>query len=147
MLSPKFPYLENQIILSSDRIMLHSKKDAIFLFGRAAVSLSSPATINLDSKESVLINSPKILLGDKADSAGSPVVLGIELTLILIELLSEITLAGMLMAQSSESNVPASMQAIAAAGQALAKEAARITNVLGLTPETNPIMSKVTKSI
>lgn len=147
MLSPKFPYLENQIILSSNRIMLHSKKDAIFLFGRAAVSLSSPATINLDSKESVLINSPKILLGDKADSAGSPVVLGIELTLILNQLLTEINLAGMLMAQASESNVAASMQAIAAAGQALAKEAARITNVLGLTPETNPIMSKVTKSI
>jgi len=144
MLKPKFPYLNNQLILSSDRVLLHSKTDAIFLFGKAAISLSSPATINLDSSEKVLIDSPKIELGRKAESDGNPVVKGTELTLILRQLLQQLQNASMLMAQVSESDLGASMQAIASAGQIINAESARITNVLGLTPETNPILSKTT---
>jgi hypothetical protein len=63
MIKPAFPFKEKQIILTSNRVMIHSNSDAIFLFGKGAVSLSSPQTINLDSKERVLINSPKIELG------------------------------------------------------------------------------------
>ena len=144
MLKPKFPYLNNQLILSSDRVLLHSKTDAIFLFGKAAISLSSPATINLDSSEKVLIDSPKIELGRKAESDGNPIVKGTELTLILRQLLQQLQNASMLMAQVSESDLGASMQAIASAGQIINAESARITNVLGLTPETNPILSKTT---
>lgn len=144
MLKPKFPYLNNQLILSSDRVLLHSKTDAIFLFGKAAISLSSPATINLDSSEKVLIDAPKIELGRKAESDGNPIVKGTELTLILRQLLQQLQNASMLMAQVSESDLGASMQAIASAGQIINAETARITNVLGLTPETNPILSKTT---
>lgn len=144
MLKPKFPYLNNQLILSSDRVLLHSKTDAIFLFGKAAISLSSPATINLDSSEKVLIDAPKIELGRKAEADGNPVVKGTELTLILRQLLQQLQNASMLMAQVSESDLGASMQAIASAGQIINAESARITNVLGLTPETNPILSKTT---
>lgn len=144
MLKPQFPYLNNQLILSSDRVLLHSKTDAIFLFGKAAISLSSPATINLDSSEKVLIDAPKIELGRKAESDGNPIVKGTELTLILRQLLQQLQNASMLMAQVSESDLGASMQAIASAGQIINAETARITNVLGLTPETNPILSKTT---
>ena len=144
MLKPQFPYLDNQLILSSDRIVLYSKSDAIFLFGKGAVSLSSPATINLDSNEKVLIDAPKIELGKKAESDGNPVILGTELTLVLRQLLGQLQNASMLMAQVSESDIGASMQAIASAGQIINAESARLVNVLGLTPETNPILSKTT---
>lgn len=144
MIKPQFPYLGNQLILSSDRILLHSKNDSIFIFGKGAVSLSSPATINLDSNEKVLIDSPKIELGRKAEEEGEPVVLGAELTAILRQLLEQLQNASMLMAQASESDLGASMQAIASAGQIINAESARLVNVLGLTPETNPILSKTT---
>lgn len=144
MLKPQFPYLDNQLILSSDRIVLYSKSDAIFLFGKGAVSLSSPQTINLDSNEKVLIDSPKIELGKKAEADGNPVILGTELTLVLRQLLGQLQNASMLMAQVSESDIGASMQAIASAGQIINAESARLVNVLGLTPETNPILSKTT---
>lgn len=144
MLKPQFPYLDNQLILSSNRIMLHSKSDAIFLFGKGAVSLSSPGTINLDSNEKVLIDSPKIELGKKAEEDGDPVVKGLELTVILNQLLFQLQNASMLMAQASESDTGASMQAIASAGQIINAESARLINVLGLTPDTNPILSKTT---
>lgn len=144
MIQPEFPFRGKQIMLSSDRLVLHTKSDAIFLFGRGAVSLSSPQTINLDSNEKVLIDSPKIELGKKAEADGDPVVKGIELTVILNQLLFQLQNASMLMAQASESDLGASMQAIASAGQIINKESSRLLNVLGLTPDTNPILSKTT---
>lgn len=141
---PQFPYLDNQIILSSNRVLLYSKTDAIFLFGKLAVSLSSPNTINLDATKKVLIDAPKIELGKKAEEDGEPVVKGLELTVILNQLLLQLQNASMLMAQASESDLGASMQAIASAGQIINAESSRLASVLGLTPNTNPILSKTT---
>lgn len=144
MIKPQFPFREKQIIMTSDRVMIHSKSDAIFLFGKGAVSLSSPQTINLDSNEKVLINSPKIELGDRAELRGQPVVKGIELTVILLRLLQSLNDASVLLAQSSETDLGASMQAIASAGQIINQEARDLSNTLGLSPQTNPILSNVT---
>ena len=76
MYTPQFPYKGNQVILTSDRVMIHSKNDAIFIFGKQAVSLSSPQTINLDASQKILLDSPKIELGHKAETDGEPVILG-----------------------------------------------------------------------
>jgi hypothetical protein len=78
MLKPEFPYKGNQIVLSSQRVILHSNTDAIFLFGKAAVALSSTKTINLDANEEIYASSPKIYLGDitKATNSYQPTVLG-----------------------------------------------------------------------
>ena len=54
----EFPFTGPQVILSSDRILLHSKKDAIILAGKRAVSLCSTETINLDAKEKIILDSP-----------------------------------------------------------------------------------------
>lgn len=143
MIKPEFPFRNNQIILSSDRVTLYST-EAIFLFGKGAVSLSSPQTINLDSKEKVLIDSPKIELGRNAEALGNPVVLGIELSVVLLQILQQLESAGTLLIQCSESNLGASMQAVRSAGQIINTESARLINVLGLTPDTSPILSKTT---
>jgi hypothetical protein len=86
MIIPEFPYKGNQIILTSDRVTLHSKKDGVFLFGKATVGLSSVGTINLDSKEKVLIDAPKIELGNKAEQFGEPVPLGNSLQSVLSDM-------------------------------------------------------------
>ncbi len=144
MLSPEFPFKDNQIILSSDRVMIHSKSDAIFLFGKGAVSLSSPQTINLDSNEKVLIDSPKIELGNRAEELGEPVVKGVELTIILQQMMTALTNAGVLLSQVSDSEPGASAQAISSAGQIISEETTRLISVLGLSPQTSPILSNVT---
>lgn len=144
MIKPQFPFRGNQLILSSDRLILHSKSDAIFLFGDGAVSLSSKQTINLDSNEKVLIDSPKIELGRKAESEGNPIVLGIELTVILLQYLQKMEAASRYLKRVSESNLGDSLQSIATAGQIIEEESSRLIGVLGLTPETNPILSKTT---
>ena len=76
MLNPIFPYKGNQIILSSERVILNAKSDGIFLFGKQMVSLVSNGTVNIDAKEKILIDSDKIELGHKAESLGDPIIMG-----------------------------------------------------------------------
>lgn len=76
MFTPKFPYLGNQVIITSGRVTHHSYDDFIFLFGKKGVSVSSPATFTVDANERTIIASPKIELGYQAESRGEPVMLG-----------------------------------------------------------------------
>lgn len=130
MYSPQFPYKGNQIILSSDRVMLHSKTDAIFLFGKQAVSLSSTKTINLDAIERIKLYSPIIELGPNAKDQGQPVLLGRTFNRQLLTLLEELAAAGTLLAQASESDLGATMQYIASAGKKINLEATRLGDVI-----------------
>lgn len=112
MYTPQFPYKSDQIILSSDRVLLHSRNDAIFLFGKQAVSLSSPNTINLDATQKVLIDSPKIELGRKAEEDGEPVVMGDRLNGILLDLTIAIQQSAVMLKQVSTTDPGSSMQNI-----------------------------------
>ena len=76
MYTPQFPYLGNQAIITSGRVVHHSYDDFIFLFGKKGVSISSPATFTVDANERTIIASPKIELGYQAESKGEPVLLG-----------------------------------------------------------------------
>jgi len=141
MYNPQFPYKGDQIILSSDRVMLYSKNDAIFLFGKKAVSLSSPRTINLDANDGVLIYTNKIELGTNAEALGEPLVLGRTLNTQLIVFLSVLQTVGNQLANASESNLAATMTLITGAGTALAGEAERLK---GLLQGESQILSKKT---
>lgn len=112
MFKPEFPYKGNQIILSSDRVTIHSKTDAIFLFGKQAVSLSSPKTINLDASEKVLIDSPKIELGRKAEADGEPVVMGNKLNNVINDLIIALQQSSVMLKQVSTTDIGSSMQNI-----------------------------------
>ena len=76
MYVPQFPYIGNQVIITSGRVTHHSYDDFIFLFGKKGVSISSPATFTVDANERTIIASPKIELGYQAESKGEPVLLG-----------------------------------------------------------------------
>lgn len=70
---PSFPYQGSQILISSDRVVLHSEDDSIFLFGKKAIGLSSVGRVNIDTKEGTTINAPEIELGLQARTVGEPV--------------------------------------------------------------------------
>jgi len=76
MYKPQFPYLGNQAIITSGRVIHHSYDDFIFLFGKKGVSVSSPATFTVDANERTIIASPKVELGYEAESKGEPILLG-----------------------------------------------------------------------
>lgn len=139
---PEFPYKGNQIIISSDRVTIHSKLDGIFLFGKKAVSLSSTKTINLDAYDQVLIDSPIIQLGHEAKVLGEPVVLGRTLSTQLIQLLTSIMKAGAELSRASSENATlgGTMESIGAAGKLLYNSANSIQKAL----EADSILSKNT---
>jgi hypothetical protein len=137
---PVFPYKGNQIILTSDRVTLHSKKDAIFLFGSQAIGLSSNRTINLDAKEKIILAGPVIELGNKAQALGEPVVLGRTLNQKLLSIVDALNVLAINLSQASESDLGRSMQLISSAGSLLGEAVARLK--LDLNPATSQILSK-----
>jgi len=76
MYTPQFPYLGNQAITTSGRVVLHSYDDFIFLFGKKGVAISSPTTLTVDANERTIIASPKVELGYQAEFQGEPLLLG-----------------------------------------------------------------------
>jgi len=73
--TPFKDFNKNQNILSSDRIIIKSKSDSIFLNSNRSIHLSSNKSINFDSQETI-IDSNKIYLGDK--NSNEPAILGNE---------------------------------------------------------------------
>jgi hypothetical protein len=91
--TPKFgvEYVDDHVLIVSDRVTLHSKKDSIFLFGKQAVSLSSIGTINLDASSGIILESGKVKLG--SHSAKERVILGDKHTQFLSEFLNSVSVA------------------------------------------------------
>lgn len=98
---PEFPYLGNQIIINSGRVTLNSKDDSVFLFGKKAIGLSSAGTINFDSDDKMIINSPQIYLGLEAKE---PLVKGEALESLLSDLLDSLNELGAKLMYAQDSN-------------------------------------------
>jgi uncharacterized protein (DUF2345 family) len=142
MFKPVFPYKGNQLILTSDRVTLHSKSDAIFLFGKQAVGLSSPETINLDAGKKIILAGPVIELGNKAQDLGQPTVLGNTLNQKLLSIIEALNSVAILLAQVSTSEQGKSMESIRQAGQLLNEEMQSLKTQL--IPGVSEILSKNT---
>lgn len=142
MFKPEFPYKGDQVILSSERVLIHSNKDAIFLFGKQAVSLSSTKTINLDAVESVLVDTQLVQLGSKARALGEPVVLGRSMVTQISVLLANLVMASSKLSSVSSEDLGGSMEKIRQAGDIINKEASRLKTLLDQAD--TPVLSKVT---
>lgn len=70
----QFPYSNNQVIISSGGVIIHSKNDTIMLFGKTGVGISTPKEFHVDAPDLTVINSNKIELGLRASTEGSPVL-------------------------------------------------------------------------
>jgi hypothetical protein len=137
MIKPQFPYLNNQCIITSDRVTLHSRKDGIYLFGKATVCLSSPGTVNIESNEALKISAPLIELGLNAKDLGQPVVLGLELSELLDELIQALQVVAVALSKAdgtSEEAVADSFDDIKVSGESLVQATdnavAAIENIL-----------------
>jgi hypothetical protein len=134
MYTPKFPYSGNQIIITSGRVTLHSKEDAVFIFGKQNIGLSSVGEIHLDALGEVTIDAPRITLGHKDSPAGSgvqglePIALGYKTNQIFIRLTNVLIEVGTQLSRVSETNLPASMQALAGVGESLKSVAQSLNN-------------------
>ncbi len=83
-------YKGNQILLTSDRLVLNAKNDAVLIFASKAIGISSSGTVNIDSDDYTIINSPKIYLGLKAKDEKEPLLLGNKSTQLIKDLIKSI---------------------------------------------------------
>ena len=122
MIKPEFPYKGNQVIVTSERLVFHSRKDGVFLFGKATVGISSIGTVNVDSKEGLKISAPYIELGLNAKQVGEQAVLGNTLVSVLSEVndaLSSLANALSKVDGTDETAVALSMSMLKATGDGL----------------------------
>lgn len=85
-------YSNSQIIMSSNRITLNSRKDEIMLYSNTNIELSANQIIHLNSSSSILLNSSKIYLGLKSTgkTPTEPVLLGAKTVDLLSKLLESL---------------------------------------------------------
>jgi len=82
-------YSQNQILLTSGRLVFNAKNDAIILGAQNTIHLSSNDSINLDSIKSITLSSPKVYLGSSTGTIDIDIqsaVLGEELNSLLSEI-------------------------------------------------------------
>ena len=131
---PEFPYLGEQIIINSGRVILNSKDDSVFLFGKKAIGFSSAGTINFDADESVIVNAPKIYLGIGAEE---PLVRGTQLTIMLGDILEALRVLSAQLDGTQDSN-GVFLTNIITASDSLSKSVSRINSRLkDITSEQN----------
>jgi len=123
---PEFPYLGEQIIINSGRVILNSKDDSVFLFGKKAIGFSSAGTINFDADEAVIINAPKIYLGI---GAKEPLVKGTQLTIMLDDILDALRVLSVQLSGAQDSK-GASITNIITASDSLNNSVGRIKSRL-----------------
>ena len=133
-----FPYKGNQVLISSDRVMLYSKKENILLFSRKDVGISANSNINLNSNKMVSIESPRIELGGQ--SAIEPALLGNTFTTQLIMLLNSLIVAATYLQDSSETSRAITAQKTRIAGQEIKSASQVLLNFL----KTDNHLSKIT---
>lgn len=85
---PTFPYIGNQIIIDSDRVMINCKEDMALILAKKAVGISADSSVNIDTKGTFVVNAEKIKLGIGDDSE-HPLVKGD----ILLDLLKDISIS------------------------------------------------------
>ena len=123
---PDFPYLGEQIIITSGRVILNSKDDSVFLFGKKAIGFSSAGTINFDSDDKVIINAPQIYLGLEAKE---PLVKGQALESLLTDLLDSLEELGEKLMSAVDSN-GVYITAITTSGRSLQRSIKRVKSNL-----------------
>jgi hypothetical protein len=109
MATPQFPYLGNQAIVSSGRVVIHSYDDYIFHFGKKGVSISTPGTFTMDVGGKTVIASNRIQLGF---NAVEPVLLGKSTTLQLSFLLDNLSQLCDGLAKLNAKNLEAALPAV-----------------------------------
>ena len=117
---PSLQYTGKQVIVTSDRVTLHSRNDSIMLFGKKAIALSSLGTVNLDVSTRLIVNSPKIELGLSAEKSGEPVLLGNKTVQMLARLLDAIESLSVALSAMSETKLETSIPGITKSSKALA---------------------------
>lgn len=131
MYKPAFPYLGDQIIINSGRVVLNSKDDSILLFAKESIGIMSNGTVHFNSNDDIIMNAPRIYLGlDTATTTPEPIVKGDQLVKLLTQLIDALNVLAEKNLETVDSNGVA-ITNLTTACDSLRNDLGRITNQLG----------------
>lgn len=131
---PQFPFNGSQLIFNTDRVLINSKSDSIFLFSNKSICLSSNEGIHFNTEKETIFNSSKIQLGIDAKE---PIPRGNKLKSLLERQANDMISAANQLFSAVDSNGN-SIPSVQAAGQILLKSAKRTkTQLKYLNSEQN----------
>lgn len=116
-------YINAQIILNSDRIVINSKRNEVMLFAKTNIELNTKNIINLNADTRVHLNSKSIFLGQFDSSAPhQPVLLGYNTIKFFQQLQRTLTSLGQYLASATSTKEGAPLPNINAAGKELLED-------------------------
>lgn len=134
-------YKDNQIILSSGRVLLHSKDDSTLIFGKKSIALSSLGTVNFDVTDRVIINSPKIELGYEAEIQGESILLGNSTVLLLSRMIKMLGALSVAIGQLSQTELETSIPGIVKASKVIEQE---FPQLVAIANQSGSLLSQIT---
>jgi hypothetical protein len=147
-------YEKNTVILNSDRVILNSKEDSVFILSRKTVGISAADSVHFnvgpvgskDGKYIFIVNSPSIQLGLPANGINEPIAKADSVISFIEDLISALN-------QFSDSLSPAKSLGIGVATLPQISIAAKLLKMRltgfkeKYTLDNSPIKSKVSKTI
>lgn len=116
-------YLNPQVILNSDRIVLNSKRDEVMLFAKTNIEISTKNIINLNADGRVHLNSNQIVLGSFDNNIiPQPVLLGYNTIRLFQTLQRTLTSLGQYLASASSTKEGSPLPGLNAAGKELLED-------------------------
>jgi hypothetical protein len=131
-------YINSQIILNGDRIVLNSKKDEVMLFAKTNIELNTKNVINLNADARIHLNSKSIFLGSyNTNNVPQPVLLGNETILLLNQLQQSLTKLSFYLKSAVGVTEGAPMIPLNVAGEELIKDMQRMCDLIEKIPSQN----------
>lgn len=145
---------KDTMLLNSDRVILNSKDDSVFIISKKTVGTSASEAVHFnvgprgskDSKYVFIVNSPKIQLGMESEGASEPIAKGESTVKLMTELMDALSAFSTSLSQATALGVGVSkIPDIAVAANLLKLKLSRFKEFY-CGPDS-PIKSKVTNSI
>jgi hypothetical protein len=124
-------YFYPQIIATSDRIVLNSKRNEVMIFAKTNIELNTKNVINLNADSRVHLNSNAIFLGTfDRNNPHQPVLLGYNTIKLFQQLQITLTSLGQYLASATSTKEGAPLPNINAAGKELLEDMKSIISLL-----------------
>jgi hypothetical protein len=148
-------YLNSQVIINADRVVINSKKDEVMLFALTSVEISSNNYVNLNAGKSIHLNikeanpatsvgpAPKIILGTRFDNtpASEPVLLGNKTAEFLKKLIAALDIFALSLTATSTNSEGSPLAKVQGSAEALQ------TQLSLLYKQIQPLLSNSTYTI
>jgi hypothetical protein len=134
-------YINSQIILNSDRVVLNSKADDIMIFATKNIEINTKNIINLNADERVHLNANTVFLGPYPKAGPQPVLLGWETYKVFKHLTKTLSKLSSQLSSAVSTQEGSAITSLQVAGKELSSNIKKLNKLLKNIPSKNVFTS------